>query len=77
MPIPATERQLVLNDQGCDPQVVGWNWRTLLSQLAVKIGIKLDGRSRGVENVYSGLVEKDVEYGLIFNSTPVNGEARP
>ncbi len=75
MPVTAAECQLVLNDQCGDPQVVAWNWRALHTQLAIKVCIKLDGLSRGIEDFYPRLIEKDIEYGRVFCYAPADSEA--
>lgn len=74
--IASEQPKVVFDDQGCNPQVIGWNRRTLRSQLPIQTGVPAGGRFAREENPNTLLREEEMEDAFVLGAFGPGGKAR-
>jgi len=75
MRVTGEQDQGMLQDEGCDPHIIGWDRSALLPQLPVNGGVVMGGLLVGIEDSDAGLQQKAAQDSFIAGSLAADGKS--
>jgi len=72
MRVTGEQDQGMLQDEGCDPHIIGWDRSALLPQLPVQGGVVMGGLLVGIEDTDARLEQKTAQDSFIAGSLAAN-----